>query len=153
MGFVMTDMERTPTKVYIYGLHKSFGLMVLLLVVLRLGWKLMNPQPLLPESMRRIEKFAAHAGHWALYGLMFAMPLSGWLMTSAKGYPASMFGLFVLPDLIPADRELGHDLEEVHEMIAYAIIGMVSLHAAAAFLHHFVHKDNVLRRMLPGGKS
>jgi cytochrome b561 len=149
VGLIMTDMENSPDKFRIYGLHKSIGIVVLMLAAVRLMWKFINPAPILPTSMRAIEKLAAHAGHWILYGLMFAMPLSGWMMSSAAGFSVSVFGLFTLPDLVSADKELAHDLKELHELLGNGIMVMVVLHAAAALLHHFYHKDNVLIRMLP----
>lgn len=149
VGFIMSDMENSPDKFFIYGIHKSTGIVVLLLAAIRLGWKFANVSPVLPAHMRNIEKLAAHAGHAALYVLMFAMPISGWMMSSAAGFPVSVFGLFTLPDLVPADKELRELFGEAHELLAFAIIAVVSLHALAALLHHFYHKNNVLRRMLP----
>lgn len=149
VGFLMTDMENTPDKFRIYGLHKSFGIVVLALAGLRLGWRLINSVPALPQHMRNIEKLLAHASHWTLYALIIAMPLSGWMMSSASGFPVSVFGLFTLPDLVAPDKVLSGNLRDLHGLLAYAIIVMVSLHALAALLHHFYHKDNILRRMLP----
>lgn len=149
VGFLMTGMDASPDKFKIYGLHKSFGILVLALMALRLGWRLINISPTLPDNMRRIEKLGAHAAHWALYALIIAMPLSGWMMSSASGFPVSVFGLAPLPDLVAADKVLKGILCDAHELLAYAIIALVTLHALAALLHHFYHKDNVLRRMLP----
>ncbi len=149
VGFLMTDMENGPDKFRIYGLHKSTGITVLMLALLRLGWKMANVTPLLPDGMRSLEKLAARAGHWALYALMIAMPLSGWLMSSAAGFSVSVFGVFTLPDLVAPDKMLKDTLSDLHELLGYAIIVMVSLHALAALLHHYYHKNNVLRRMLP----
>lgn len=148
-GFIMTDMDSSPDKFRIYGLHKSFGITVLCLMLLRLSWKLCNVTPSLPDAMRRIEKFMAHAAHWLLYALLIAMPLSGWLMSSAAGFPVSVFGWFTLPDLVAPDTHLKRDMADLHEFLALVIIAVVTLHALAALLHHFYHKDNILRRMLP----
>lgn len=153
VGFIMTDMENGPDKFRLIGLHKSFGITVLALVCLRLGWKLINIAPPLPRSLPVWERFMAHMGHLALYLLMFAMPLSGWLMTSAAGFPVSVFGWFTLPNLIAPDRELRHFFVEAHEVLAWALIVMVSLHVLAALLHHFYYRNNVLRRMLPFTKE
>src|SRR5437868_2685070 len=78
VGLIMADMPVSPDKFKLYGLHKSFGITVLLLALFRLGWKAANHSPLLPDTLNRLEKFLAHAGHGILYVLMFAMPLSGW---------------------------------------------------------------------------
>ena len=149
VGFIMTDLENGPDKFKMYGMHKAFGICVLGLVFLRLVWKLINTSPALPDTLNRLQKMAARGLHWILYGLMFAMPLSGWAMSSAAGFPVSVFGLFTLPNLVSPDKALLEALKEVHETIAYAIIVLVSLHIIAALMHHFHYKDNVLRRMLP----
>jgi cytochrome b561 len=149
VGFLMTRMENSPDKFKIYGIHKSVGIIVLLTVILRLGWKAINIYPPLPDTLSKWDKLAAHAGHALLYVLIIAMPLSGWLMSSAAGFSVSVFGWFTLPDLIVPDKELGKQLRDIHGWLAYAIIVMVSLHVIAALLHHFYYKNNVLRRMLP----
>lgn len=149
VGFIMTEMENSPDKFKIYGLHKSIGIVILTLAALRLMWKSVNVAPLLPDSMADIEKFAAQCGHALLYLLMFAMPLSGWAMSSAAGLQVSVFGWFTLPNLVAPDETMKQLLRNWHYYLAWAIIAMVSLHVLAALLHHFYHKNNVLRRMLP----
>lgn len=149
LGFVMEDMQNSPDKFRLIGLHKSIGIAVLFLAVIRMAWKLANVSPVLPDHMRRLEKFLAHAGHGLLYVLMLVLPMSGWVMSSAAGFPVSVFGWVVLPNLVPPDAELKKQMVELHEMLAWVLIGVVTLHVLAAFLHHFYYKDNVLRRMLP----
>lgn len=148
-GFIMEGMELGPDKIRLYGLHKSIGIAVLALALLRLTWKAVNIAPPLPGTMRKFDKFAAQAMHWLLYAMMIAMPLSGWLMSSASGFSVSVFGWFTLPDLIAPDKETAKLLRAVHGWAAWGIIAMVTLHAGAALLHHFYYKDNVLKRMLP----
>lgn len=148
-GFVMTSMPLSPDRLKLYGLHKSFGITVLALVVVRLAWRMANPVPALPSHMEKAEKFAAHGAHYALYALLLLMPMTGWLMSSAAGFPVSVFGLFRMPDLIGANKEAREILGEVHEIGAWILIVLVSLHVLAALFHHFHHKDDVLRRMLP----
>lgn len=152
-GLVMTDLPNGPDKFRVYGLHKAFGILVLMLVCVRLAWKLRNMAPALPATLTVWEKRMAHAGHAALYGFMFAMPLSGWAMSSAAGFPVSFFGWFTLPDLLAPDKGLKADLVELHETLAWALMAMIALHVLAALLHHFHHKNNVLRRMLPFSKE
>lgn len=149
VGFIMTGREINPDTIRLYGLHKSIGIAVLLLALLRLSWRLANPVPALPEWMKPHERFLAHASHWLLYILIIVMPLSGWLMSSAAGFSVSVFGRFTLPDLVAPDKTLAETLAAAHGLLAFAIIGLVTLHAAAALLHHFYYKDNILRRMLP----
>ncbi|MEZ5691498.1 MAG: cytochrome b [Rickettsiales bacterium] len=155
VGLIMADMENTPDKFKLIGLHKSFGILVLLLAILRLGWKVLDVSPSLPDGMEKFVKLAAKVGHVLLYILMFTMPISGWLMSSAAGFPVSVFGLFVMPDLIGKDKEFAHYLHEIHELLAWALIGLIVVHVLAALFHHFYYKDDILRRMLPrfGGKK
>lgn len=153
VGFIMADMAVSPDKFRVYGLHKSFGITVLAVAAVRLMWKAANDSPLLPDAMNKLEQLAAKAGHALLYVLMFAMPLSGWAMSSAAGLPVSVFGWFTLPNLVAPDNELKKILRETHEWLAWALIIMISLHVLAALLHHFYYKDNVLRRMLPFTKE
>jgi cytochrome b561 len=129
--------------------HKSVGITILLLAALRLLWRWANPVPLLPETLRPYERRLANFTHAALYALLFAMPISGWAMSSARGFPVSWWGLVQLPDFVPASRSLYDTLHETHETLAYALGLMVLLHVAAALKHHFMLRDDVLRRMLP----
>jgi cytochrome b561 len=94
-------------------------------------------------------QWAAHAGHFVLYVLMIAIPLSGWLMSSAKGVPTVWFGVLPIPDLIGKDKALGKSLAELHEALNIGLLVLMAGHAAAALFHHFFHKDDTLRRMLP----
>jgi len=153
IGFLMESMPNSPDKFKLIGLHKSIGITVLTLVSLRLIWKLANSSPLLPNTLNALEKLLAHAGHWALYALMFAMPLTGWAMSSAVGFPVSVFGWFTIPNLVSPDKALGGDLKYLHNTFAWVLIAMVSLHVLAALLHHFYYKDNVLTRMIPYGEK
>jgi len=153
VGLVMADMENSPDKFKLIGIHKEFGIVVLCLAAMRLGWKMLNVSPLLPDGMKKTAVLGAKAIHSMLYVLMFAMPITGWLMSSAAGFKVSMFGLFLMPDLVAPDKEFGHKMAEIHEILAYILIVLISLHAAAALLHHFYYKDNILRRMLPNFKG
>ncbi len=148
VGFIMADMENSPDRFKLIGLHKEIGIIVLGLVVLRLGWKILDVSPLLPD-IGRLAQFGAKAVHSMLYALMFAMPLTGWLMSSAAGFPISMFGWFVMPNLIDPDKEFGKYMRELHGVFAWTLIGLIVLHLGAALIHHFYYRDNILRRMLP----
>ena len=131
------------------GIHKSLGIIILALAVLRLGWRLYNPAPPSPKEMHRWEQIAAASAHWLLYGFLFAMPMTGWAMTSAKGKTILFFGMVQLPDFVPTDRAFGELLEEIHGTLAYLLASMIILHAVAALYHHFIRKDSVLSRMWP----
>ncbi len=149
VGLYMDGLELSPDKLKLYDLHKSIGSILLGLVILRITWKLITPSVMLPDTLDAFQKLAAKAGHAALYGFMFLMPITGWMMSSAYGFPVSVFGWFTLPDLVGKDKELAHLLEEIHETGALVLMALIALHVLAALLHHFRYKDNVLKRMLP----
>ena len=149
LGLFMVRLPVSLEKLSLYGWHKSFGILVLMLVILRLSWRLMSVIPPLPEALHQWQKLAAHASHWALYLCLFLMPLSGWLMSSAAGLPVSFFGWFVLPTLIAPDPSWRVYFLTIHQFTAFGLIGLIGLHTAAALQHHFIEKDNILRRMLP----
>jgi len=129
--------------------HKSVGITILMLAVVRLLWRLGNTTPTLPLDLQPYERVLAHFTHIALYVLIFALPLSGWIVTSARGFPASWFNLFQLPDLVAKNQPLYEAMKETHEALAWTLGAVATLHLLAAFKHHFILKDNVLRRMLP----
>jgi cytochrome b561 len=149
VGFIMTDLPMSPDKFRVYGIHKSIGALILIAAFLRLFWRFINIVPELPADIPTWQKLGAHGSHVALYILMFVMPLSGWLMSSAAGFQVSVFGWFLLPNLIAPSPGLRKIFGIAHEVLAFAIIGLVSLHILAALKHHFIDKDTILRRMLP----
>ena len=149
LGFYMSDLPLSPEKLQLYSWHKWGGVTVFVLVWLRLAWRITHRPPALPGSMSPLMQLGAHAGHLMLYGLMIAIPLSGWLMSSAKGFQTVWFGVLPIPDLIGKDKALGQSLAELHEALNIGLLLLVIGHALAAAFHHFVHKDDTLRRMLP----
>ncbi len=107
-------------------------------------WRLANPTPLLPEQPQALEARAAHVTHYGLYILLFAMPLTGWIASSARSFPVSWFGLVQLPDFVGANRPLYDSLMTVHYWLSWTLVAIAFLHVAAAIKHHFVLKDDVL---------
>lgn len=148
LGLYMSDLPLSPAKLRLYSYHKWMGVTVFLLAVLRLSWRLGHRPPALPDTMPRRAKLAAGM-HWLLYALLFIVPLSGWLMSSAKGVQTVWFGVLPLPDLVAKDKALGDLLAELHESFNYLMAGMVLAHAGAALKHHFIDRDAILARMLP----
>lgn len=146
VGLYMTSLPIGIQKLKIYGWHKECGILVLGLVLLRIIWRLSNKTPVL--SLPRWEHIAARLAHLALYGLMLAMPISGWLMTSAAGLAPSFFGLFTLPNLLAPNHDLKELFELIHTWLAYALIATIALHFCAALKHHFIDKDDILKRMI-----
>lgn len=163
LGWYMVNVVGTGDLVLRFRLtqlHKSFGFVVFALALLRLGWRLANPTPTEPPG-HAWEKAAARAAHLALYGLMLALPLSGWLMASASpmndpgAFPFQVrnmvFGLFELPDPIhPGDRRLEALFKAVHWWAALALAVLLIAHAGAALMHHLIRRDRVLLRMTVG---
>jgi cytochrome b561 len=160
IGLYMGDLPRgDPTKFQLFALHKSIGLSVLALSVLRVLWRLANPVPPSPAGLPPILKLAGRAVHFLLYFLIVAIPLAGWLMVSvgSMGHPTQVFGLFGWPSFpILADmpRSAGHPYHEAfetaHVWLAWSAIILIPLHVGAALYHQFVRRDDVLKRMLPG---
>lgn len=149
LGLTMVDMPPTPAKINAYALHKSLGLTLLALVAIRFAWRLFagapKPVPGTPTWQERI----ASLTHWALYALMFAIPISGWVFNSASGYPLQWFKKFNLPAIAGRSEELAATAIQVHEYGFWLLILLVLAHAGAAFHHHLFRGDDTLRRMLP----
>jgi len=133
--------------------HKSMGMTVLALAILRLLWRAFNRPPGLPAGMAGWQQRVAAGTHWLLYALIVAMPLSGWAYSSAAGYGAEFFGLLDIPDFVPQSESLEDLLHGVHEWLGRAILAVAGIHILAALHHQFVVKDNLMKRMLPVWKS
>jgi len=150
LGLYMTDLEFSPDKLRYYAWHKWLGITVFLLAAARLAWRAANPAPALPNAMPTWQRRVAGAAHVMLYVLMVAIPLSGWIYSSATGVSVSYLNLVDLPNLVPKDRELAKTLLLVHQSLNYLLAAVVTVHVSAALWHHFVDRDDVLARMLPG---
>lgn len=149
VGLYMTELPLSPDKLKIYSWHKWAGVTIFSLVVLRTLWRATHPAPAMPGSMSATQMKLAAAGHLLLYALMFAVPLTGWLMSSAKGYQTVWFGVLPIPDLVGKDKAMGDLLETVHRLLNYFMALVVLGHIGAALKHHFRDRDDVLLRMLP----
>jgi cytochrome b561 len=155
LGFTMHDLHLSPLKLRLVNWHKWTGVSVFLLAVLRLAWRAGHAPPQPPAGMSPLLRVAAKGLHLALYALMFLIPLSGWVMSSAKGFQTVWFGVLPLPDLVRKDPALGDRLLELHETLNLLLLLLVAGHLGAALKHHFIDRDDVLVRMLPriGGRS
>lgn len=149
VGLYMHGLHLSPFKIKIYSWHKWAGVTIFLLLLARMLWRAGHRPPTLPLSMPAWQRHAAHVGHGLLYLLMIAVPLSGWLMSSAKGFQTVYFGVLPIPDLLAKNKELGEQLEAVHEWLNYTMLALVAGHVAAAVKHHLIDHDDVLIRMAP----
>lgn len=149
LGWYMADLPLGPRKAELYQLHRSIGLTIFALAILRLAWRLGHPAPPLPAHMVPWERIAAHATHALFYAMLLIQPLIGILQSNAANAAVVVWGLIPLPALIAPDEQLAKALVDVHEWGARIILVLVLLHIAAALRHHWWLKDDVLRRMLP----
>ena len=130
-------------------IHKALGMTVLVLSLLRLFWRFSHPAPALPSSLPGWQAVSARATHWIFYFLIIAVPLTGWIFSSAGTNPLSWFGLFDIPKLpVMKGNPLAEATHEGHEIMGLLFIALIALHIGAALYHHFALKDDVLRRML-----
>ncbi len=149
VGLYMVDLSLSPTKLRLYSWHKWAGVTIFTLVLIRCIWRITHPVPPLPGGMQQWQRVVAEGTHYVLYALMIAIPLAGWLMSSAKGFQTVYFGVLPLPDLLNKNKELGDTLTLVHRYLNYLMIAIIGAHIGAALKHHFVDKDDILLRMLP----
>ncbi len=149
MGMVMHELDLSPFKLKLYSWHKWIGVSVFGLAVLRALWAVSHPPPPLPASQAPWQRRAARLVHVGLYLLLFLIPLSGWLMSSAKGFQTVYFGVLPLPDLLTKNEALGEALAGVHEALNLGLLALLAAHIGAAMKHHLVDHDEVLARMWP----
>jgi cytochrome b561 len=145
----LPDVGFDKTKIRLVLMHKELGVLALMLASVRLAWRVGNALPRLVEAMPEWQKVTARFVHLCFYAVMFAQPITGWLLSSAAGIPVSFFGLFFMPDLVSYDNYLFHFFDTVHRWLGYALALLIAVHAGAALRHHFVQGDDTLRKMLP----
>ena len=150
LGVVIVNEWGGPLQDPLYDLHRSIGALLILVIIVRLGYRLTHPPLPLPDNIPPMQRVAARATHWALYGLLVVQPFVGWAATSAYGAQIVVFGLFELTPILSQDRALSDRLFVVHALIGAAIAGLVAMHIGAALYHHFVRRDRVLMRMITG---
>lgn len=149
VGLYMHDLPLSPAKLRIYSWHKWAGVTIALLLLVRIAWRVSHRPPGPVAGMPHWQRLAAAGTHHVLYLLMLAVPLTGWLMSSALGFQTVYFGVLPIPDLLDKDRALGELLKTVHMSLNFGMAALVALHVAAAFKHHLVDRDDTLARMLP----
>ena len=151
MGLYMVGLPEAgfdKLKITLILYHKEFGLAALLVATIRLAWRMANDLPALVSTLPYWQMVAARLVHLSFYGLMFALPISGLLMSSAAAIPVSAFGMFDIPDWIAPSEIWFRRLIQVHRWLGYGLLVLIGLHAGAALMHHFVKRDDTLRKML-----
>lgn len=155
-GGLAMDSAGPELRRAIIGVHKALGLTVIALTLVRIGWRLGHRPPPLPAHMTPMERWLAKATHFGFYGLMLALPLSGWALVSTGRVPApvSLFGLFSVPALpLPLPQSLRGVFHESHGLLGWVMLAMVVLHVLAAVKHRVFDRDDLLARILPGGRD
>ena len=147
MGLYMVRMPINPLKLKLFRWHKEIGMLVLILAIMRISWRFFNVAPSL-WALPILERIAARSVHWIFYFFMFFLPISGWFLSSASAIPVSFFGWFVFPDFISASESIRILLTSIHDWLGYILIAVLCLHISASLKHHFINKDDILRRML-----
>jgi cytochrome b561 len=150
LGWAAVTWRLSPMKLDLFVLHKSVGMLLLVLMVVRVAWRAVNIAPPLPADMRPLERRAAHASHLLLYLLLLVMPVTGWIVTSAANIPYRIFWLIPLPAIVEVDKTMADAAARMHFGLFAALLLLLALHIGAALRHHFLKHDDVLKRMLPG---
>jgi len=148
LGVYMHDLPFSPGRLKLYSYHKWLGVTVFLLALARVAWRIGHPAPP-PAGMPAWQRIASVATHHLLYVLILAVPVSGWLMSSAKGFQTVYLGIIPLPDLLTKDKAIGDMLTTVHQVLNFTMAALVLTHVAAALKHYVVDRDEVLGRMIP----
>jgi cytochrome b561 len=154
MLFIGVGLVTTATARYteLVSIHRPLGIAILALVLVRIVNRWINRPPPLPRSVPPLQRLAAHASHLALYGLMIAMPLIGWGMLSAAGYPIVFYGPLQLPPILPQNAAMYAGLRTAHSVLAYLLFATILLHLGAALFHGLIRRDGVLESMASVGK-
>ena len=148
IGWFMPDIHRGMTPGSPMVLHVSFGMLILILIAFRLGWRLTHPVP--PESsLPAWQRYGAEAVHWLLYVLLLATAMTGWLFASFRGWSMSLFSVIPLP-MLSANPDAGRFINGWHQYLEWALLIVIGLHVLAALTHLFIYRDRIMQRMLPG---
>ncbi|HEX5394163.1 MAG TPA: cytochrome b [Rhodocyclaceae bacterium] len=146
---LMPDIEPDTKPTTVINLHLSIGVVILVATVIRLVHRLTHPVPLAMPGAPAWERLAAYTTHLVIYGILLISPILGWAAASAHRLPVTLFGLFTLPDIAAPRAPWALEAGDIHMQLMWALLALIAAHVAAALYHHFVRRDDVLRRMLP----
>lgn len=149
LGFLAVGWRMSPTKLDLFVWHKSLGFVVLALMLLRLSWRATHAAPAPPPDASPWTRRAAAAVHALLYGVLFALPLTGWIVNSAANVPFRVFRRIPVPAIVAPDKALADDIARLHLALAVLLLVLLVVHVGAALWHHHRRRDDVLLRMLP----
>lgn len=152
LGYFMGDLDKGPLRFFIFNFHKSIGILVIVLIILRFLWRLVNlvPTPLSQNNLlNKLSKFV----HYFFYFILLVVTFSGWTYSSARGGPFNVFGLFSVPALVEKNEEIGKIARDIHSISVYIFIAFVALHILATLYHHYFLKDKTLKRMWFGNSA
>ena len=150
LGWAAVNWRLSPTKLDLYVWHKSTGVLILVLMLVRIAWRFANVAPSLPTDMPPIERLAARWSHWLLYLVLIVLPITGWVINSAANVPFRIFWVVPLPALVAPDKAMADDFARVHLGLFVVLSLLLVAHVGAALRHHFLKHNTVLVRMLPG---
>lgn len=150
VAWTMPDVHKDTRPVDLIAWHLSLGMTILLVVIVRLGWRQVSDIPPPPADLPAPLALLSRATHFALYAILIAMPLLGWINANARGWTVRLFGAIPMPALVPSGSGWGHQMGDVHQIVAWVLLGVAGLHVAGALYHRLILKDATLSRMLPG---
>jgi cytochrome b561 len=150
VAWTMPDVGRDTKPIGLIAWHLSIGVFILLVMLVRLGWRAVSDVPPAPVDLAPPLRLLSLATHFLLYGILIVQPLLGWINASARGWAVTLFGVIPLPALAPSGSSRGRAMGDVHQIVAFVLLGAVGLHVLGALYHQFILKDALLRRMLPG---
>jgi cytochrome b561 len=150
VAWTMPEIHRGTQPETLINLHLSLGLLILAVAIIRLIWRFIYLVPLISDNVPSWQVRAAQALHGLLYLLIFAIPILGWVASSSRGWSVDLFGVVIIPSVLPANPPLGGAIGDYHTLLTWVLLGVVGLHVLVALYHHLVLRDRVLLRMLPG---
>ncbi len=150
IAWTMPDVHRDTKPVDLIAWHLSVGMTILLVMVVRLGWRTVSTVPPTPAGLAVPLAILSRVTQFSLYALLFALPVLGWINANARGWTVSLFGAIPMPALVATGSGWGHQMGDVHQVVAWVLLGAAALHVTGALFHQFILKDSTLRRMLPG---